>query len=91
MKVFGCKRKDSFSGGLIIVAANNLNEAFETFAKDKRFDYMIEWYDFETGQIAEDISKVDSDYYRREDWFEIPNLVANVGKPCVIEEGGYSE
>lgn len=91
MKVFGCKRKDSFSGGLIIVAANNLNEAFEAFAKDNRFDYMIEWYDFETQQLVEDVSKVDSDYYPREDWFEMPNLVANVDKPCVIEEGGYSE
>ena len=31
MKVFGCKRTGGYSGGLIIVAANNLNEAFETF------------------------------------------------------------
>jgi hypothetical protein len=89
MKVFGCKRKDdSFGGGLIIVAANNLNEAFETFVKDKRFNYMIEWPDFETQQLTEDVSKADSYFYPREDWFEIPNLVANVDKPCVIEEDG---
>ena len=43
MKVFGCKRSGGYSGGLIIVAANSLNEAFETFAKDDRYEWMIVW------------------------------------------------
>ena len=44
MKVFGCKRNGGYSGGLIIVAANSLNEAFETFAKDYRYRWMTNIY-----------------------------------------------
>ena len=91
MKVFGCKRDGSYSGGLIIVAANSLNEAFETFAKNGRYEWMIDWYDFDTSEIIEDVIKVDSNTYPRDDWFEIPELVANVDSPRVISEDGYTE
>lgn len=91
MKVFGCKRSGGYSGGLIIVAANSLNEAFETFAKNDRYEWMIDWYDFDTSKITEDVTKVDSNTYPRDDWFEIPELVANVDSPKVISEGGYTE
>lgn len=72
MKVFGCKRSGGYSGGLIIVAANNLNEAFETFAKDYRYRWM-------------------TNIYPKGDWFEIPELVANVDSPRIIIESGYTE
>lgn len=91
MKVFGCKRSGGYSGGLIIVAANSLDEAFETFAKDDRYEWMIDWFDFDTGKIIEDVAKVDSNTYPRDDWFEIPELVANVDSPRVISEDGYTE
>lgn len=91
MKVFGCKRSGGYSGGLIIVAANSLDEAFETFAKDDRYEWMIEWFDFDTDTVIEDVTKVDSNTYPRDDWFEIPELVANVDSPRVISEGGYTE
>ena len=91
MKVFGCKRSGGYSGGLIIVAANSLDEAFETFAKDDRCEWMVEWFDFDTGIVIEDVTKVDSNTYPRDNWFEIPELVANVDNPRVINEGGYTE
>lgn len=91
MKVFGCKRSGGYSGGLIIVAANSLDEAFETFAKNGRYEWMIKWFDFDTSKIIEDVTKVDSNTYPRDDWFEIPELVANVDSPRVISEGGYTE
>ena len=91
MKVFGCKRTGSYSGGLIIVAANSLNEAFETFAKDERYEWMIDWYNFQIEEYTEDITIVDSDTYPRNEWFEIPELVANVDSPRIIREGGYTE
>lgn len=91
MKVFGCKRNGGYSGGLIIVAANNLNEAFETFAKNDRYEWMIEWFDFDTGKIIDDVTKVDSYIYPRDDWFEIPELVANVDSPRIILEDGHTE
>lgn len=91
MKVFGCKRSGGYSGGLIIVAANSLDEAFGTFAKDDRYEWMIDWFDFDTSKIIEDVTKVDSNTYPRDNWFEIPELVANVDNPRVINEGGYTE
>lgn len=91
MKVFGCKRSGGYSGGLIIVAANSLDEAFETFAKDNRHEWMIEWFDFDTSSVIEDVAKVDSNTYPRDDWFEIKELVANVDSPRIISEGGYTE
>ena len=91
MKVFGCKRSGGYSGGLIIVAANSLDEAFETFAKDDRYEWMIDWFDFDTGKIVDDVTKVDSNTYPRDDWFEIPELVTNIDNPRVISEGGYTE
>ena len=91
MKVFGCKRIGGYSGGLIIVAANSLNEAFETFAKDDRYKWMIDWYNFQIEEYTEDITIIDSEYYPRDNWFEIQELVANVDSPRVISEGGYTE
>lgn len=91
MKVFGCKRSGGYSGGLIIVAANSLNKAFEAFAKDDRYEWMIEWYNFQTEEYTEDVTKVDSNTYPRDNWFEIPELSANVSTPRVISEGGYTE
>ena len=91
MKVFGCKRSGGYSGGLIIVAANSLNEAFETFAANKIYEWMIDWFDFDTGKIIEDVAKVDSNAYPRDNWYEIPELVANVDSPRVISENGYTE
>lgn len=91
MKVFGCKRSGGYSGGLIIVAANSLNEAFGTFAKNDKYEWMIDWYDFDTSKITKDVTKVDSNIYPRCDWFEIPELVANVDNPRVISEDGYTE
>lgn len=91
MRVFGCKRTGGYSGGLIIVAANSLNEAFETFAKDERYEWMIDWFDFKTNQVTEDVKKVDSEYYPRDNWFNIPELVANVDSPRVLSEDGYTE
>ena len=91
MKVFGCKRSGGYSGGLIIVAANSLDEAFETFAKDDRYEWMIDWFDFDTNQYTVDVTKVDSDIYSRDNWFEVPELVANVDSPRIISEGGYTD
>ena len=91
MKVFGCKRSGGYSGGLIIVAANSLDEAFEIFAKDDRYEWMVEWFDFDTGTVIEDVTKVDSNTYPRDNWFEIQELVANVDSPRVISEDGYTE
>lgn len=87
MKVFMCKRKGGYSGGLAVVAANTKEEAFKTFHSDKRFNWMNE----PLGHEADESEEWYTHYYHLKDWFECPMLTANVDKPQVIEEDGYVE
>ena len=81
MKVWMCKRQCGCSGGLAVVAANSKEEAIKTFFSDENYSYMAS--EFEGG--------IDFWEYKPEDWFECKELVANVDKPCVIMEDGYTE
>ena len=81
MKVFGCTREGSYTGGIILVAANSIEEALEVYRNDSDYDY--QWYEYEEGKI--DL------YYEPKRWKEYPQLIYNGDKPCVILEEGYSE
>lgn len=73
MKVWMCKRSEGYySGGLAVVAANSVEEAFKTFSLHEEYGWS-------------------TDYYPFEHWFECKELAANVDKPCVIMEDGYTE
>lgn len=89
MKVFMCKRQGGYCGGLAVVAANSVEEAFMTFFEDKDYAWMK--YDYEIGEYMDNFTKWRSDYYPIEKWFECKTLTANVDKPCVIMEDGYTE
>lgn len=93
MKVFACKRQGSYSGGLILVAANNKEEAFSVFAHNRKFDWMIQSYDAEGGyaDVDDERAIISSDYYPLEKWYEVECLTAQVSEPQIIEENGYSE
>lgn len=86
-----CQREGGYSGGLAVVAANSAEEAYKTFFEDNDYDWMIDKFDEETCEYTEDFTKWISYYYPIEKWFECKILTANVDKPCVIMEGGYSE
>lgn len=90
MKVFMCQRCGGYSGGLAVVAANTKEEAFKTFFEDSVYDWMVDKYDDNFG-LTDDFTKWISDYYPIEKWFECKILTADVDKPCVIMEDGYSE
>ena len=90
MKVFMCKRVGGYSGGLAVVAANSSEEAYIVFHTDKRYKWALACFD-EDGNYSEDPLIVNSYYYPKENWFEVPSLIANVDVPMVINEGGYSE
>lgn len=45
MKVFYCKNQCSYSGGLILVAANTKEEAYLTAANDDKTSYLFDWAD----------------------------------------------
>jgi hypothetical protein len=91
MKVFMCRRQCGYSGGLAVVAANNAEEAFKTFFEDEDYDWMVDKYDINAHKFTDDFTKWHSYYYPIEKWFECKVLTANVDKPCVIMEDGYSE
>lgn len=91
MKVFMCKREGSYSGGLAVVAANSIEEAFKTFFEDKDYEWMMDKYDIDTYEYTDDCTKWRPYYYQKELWFECKVLTANVDKPCVIMEDGYTE
>ena len=90
MKVFMCRRQWGYSGGLAVVAASSVEEAFKTFFEDEDYDWMVYKCD-EDYNPTDDFTKWRSDYYPIENWFECKVLTANVDKPCVIMEDGYTE
>lgn len=93
MKVFACQRQGSYSGGLIIVAANTKEEAFNLFAHDSRFNWMIDCCDEEGcwADVDDEGAIIRSDYYPLEMWYEIECLTANVVEPQIIAQGGHTE
>ena len=93
MKVFACQRQGTYSGGLIIVAANTVEEAFNLFVHDKRFDWMIDAHsaDGEWRDIDDEDAIISTDYYPLEKWYELEMLTANVTEPQIIAQGGHSE
>ena len=94
MKVFMCQRQMGYSGGLAVVAANSVEEAFKTFFEDEEYAWMVsKWVytDKYTEEYTADTTKWRSKYYPIEKWFECKVLTANVDKPCVIMEDGYTE
>lgn len=89
MKVWMCRRSDGdygYSGGLAVVAANSKEEAFKIFFEDKDYDWMANKWTH-----TDDYTKWRSEYYPFEKWFECKILTANVDRPRVIMEDGYTE
>ena len=93
MKVFVCKRQGGYSGGLILVAANTKEEAFMVAARDKKTEWMFHGFDDEGYYVRErtDIGHVGSDYYPLLLWMEVETLTADVDKPMLLMEDGYTE
>ena len=92
MKVFMCRREGGrYSGGLVVVAANSKEEAFRVFATDKDYGWMVGKFDLDKDDWSDDITKWWSYIYPLENWFECKVLSANVDKPCIMIENGYTE
>lgn len=91
MKVFGAKRTDGYSGGVILVAANSIEEAIVTASKNPETEYMFHWEDEYFDTHVGNFEFFSSDYYPKENWKEIENLMWNGDEPQVIIEGGYTE
>lgn len=83
MKVWINRRSGGYSGGMILVAANSAEEAHKAFHDTPEYCNM--WTSFpEDGYISDA-------YYYPDGWEEMPMLEANVDKPQVLAEEGYTE
>lgn len=91
MKVFICRRQGSYSGGLAVVAANTKEEAFDVLFSEPHNNWMLDYTDKVTRKYTEDLSKMDSEFYPRSHWQEMPILEADTIVPRVISEDGYTE
>ena len=85
MKVWINYREGYYSGGILLVAANTAEEAHKAFHDDPKLKWAWDIDDWTNPPCVED------SYYQPDGWKELPNVVANVNKPQVLAEGGYSE
>ena len=93
MKVFGCKCDLAYGGGLILVAANNVEEAFLTASMDEKVSYMFDWAD-DNYMWCEPDGNIDhcrSDTYPFGKWFKVEHLSTDLTQPKVIIEDSYYE
>lgn len=81
MKVWINKRTGGYSGGMILVAANNKEEAHEVFHADAHF---ASYWDTMDGVTCDS-------HYLPGNWEVVPELEYNGDLPCVIAEDGYTE
>ena len=93
MKVFACKRQQFYGGGLILVAANTMEDAYLTAAKSEETSHLFDWVD-DNGNWCEpdwNIKHCKSDSYPLGEWFEIEELSTDLIEPKVIVEHSYAE
>lgn len=87
MKVFMNKRQGDYTGGLLLVAANSVQEAHELCLNSEDME-CIYWVDY----MSENRDKTPiDDCYNWDSWQEVPNLYYAGVKPCIIAEEGYNE
>ena len=92
MKVFSCKNQEPYGGGLILVTANTIEEAFLTAAMDKNY-HMFDWVD-NNGNWCKPDGNIDhciSHTYPFKSWFEVEHLSTDLTKAKVIIENHYTK
>ena len=91
MKVFGCTMMESYSGGIILVAANSIEEAYQVAARE--YDLYFDWRDAYGNRVERHTpdAKVTSTYYPFEEWKEYEHLSCDYTDPQVILEESYAE
>ena len=88
MKLFGAKRNCGYCGGLIVVAANNIKEAYHIYIKWAKNNGKSWIYD-DCESDGEVVSYIDR--YPPETWYELEGIEVNCKEPRVIDEDGYTE
>lgn len=97
MKVFGCEMQGGYAGGIILVAANDVKQAYELASTCNKCDFWFEWVSIDADgweHWAEPFSEgavLKSEYYPFEKWHEFEHLSCDYTEPQVILEESYAE
>lgn len=93
MKVYGATREGIYAGGVILVAADSVEEAFATAALSKHTSWMFYWVDKDGFMTTPkgDGAKLSCPAYPFEKWKEIQHLSWEGDCPQVILEDSYAE
>ena len=83
----------SYGGGLVLVAANTVEEAYLTAAMDDKTGYLFHWADDDYMWCEPDgiINHCTSDTYPLGKWYEVEHLSTDLFEPQIIVEDHYSE
>lgn len=76
MKVFINRVNHQYAGGMVIVAANDVNEAHEVFRKNIKDETWIDYYE---------------ELYDKDRWQLVEGVKADTDLPYVIAEDSYCE
>ena len=88
LNLFACKRRGGYSGfcgGLIVVAAHDIEEAYDLYKEYGEEKYLISFHD-DGEEVIEHYNE-----YPRQKWYQIPDVTVECDSPRVIDEDGYTE
>ena len=86
LKVFINKAVGSYCAGLLVVAANNVEEAHEVALADDGL--LLDYWENDWEHDGER-RNASSCMYQKDNWEELKNTT-DFGVPCVLAEGGYN-
>ena len=92
MNVYINRLRVKYSGGMILVAANSIEEAVHVYKSSEDFYYHFEesWKMDEKDFFKLDDSEKHSNFYQDKDWKLLKGLSYD-GDPCIIVEDSYVE
>lgn len=94
MKVFGCKYSQPYGGGIILVAAESKEQAFDVASSLDCMKWAFQWLDENdeyTDRYSPDVVKVVSLFYPIENWYEVKRMEYDCDIPQIIIEESYGE
>lgn len=85
LNLFACKRSVGYCGGLIVVAAHDIDEAYNLYKEYGKKECLVSFYD-NGEEVVEDYNE-----YPRQKWYPIRYITVECDLPRVIDEDGYTE
>ena len=94
MKVYGCRMQGGYCGGIVLVAANNIREAYMIAAKHEKCGFWFYFCDEDGCWIDQDANPdvlPSSDRYPFSQWQEYEHLSCDYTEPQLILEESHAE